>query len=168
MTKGRGRRKVREYDVVSFNYVILTWSNLSWFSGDHPVTFGVTASSGYHLIFMRLDSRCPERSCFWTESASVPPISPTLAERKVVTASPPSHIHLTWPCWTRLGWNATLLLPLPWLSLWDTSFSPHELGKGSIDVCAWMHHTLVRDALAKPLCGHMPTPALEIATGPPW
>lgn len=168
MTKGRGRRKVIAYDVVSFNYMILTWRNLSWFPGDHTVTLGVTGSGGYCLIFMRLDSRCPERSWFWTESASVPPISPTLAKTKVATAAPPSHIHMTWPCWARLGWSATLPVPLPWLSSWDTSFSPCELGKGSTDVCAWVHHTLVRDALAKPLRGHRPTPAPEIAMGLPW
>lgn len=88
MTKGRGTRKVIAYDVVSFNCVILTWRNLWWFSGDQPVTLGVTASGSYCLIFMRLDSRCPERNCFWTESAPFPPISPTLAKTKVATAPP--------------------------------------------------------------------------------
>lgn len=60
--KREGRRKMIGYDAVSFNYVFLTWRNLSWFSGDHPVTLGITTHGGYCLIFM--DSRCPEVSWF--------------------------------------------------------------------------------------------------------
>lgn len=45
---------------------------------------------------------------------------------------------------------------------------PPRTGKGSIDVDAWMHHTLVRGVLAKPLHEHMPTPAPQITIGPPY
>lgn len=34
--------------------------------------------------------------------------------------------------WAKLGWEATLLVLLAWLSSWDTSFSPCELGKAPL------------------------------------
>lgn len=85
----------------------------------------------------------------------MPSVSPTLAKRKA------DHVE-------QGGAEMPRLKTVPWFLLWKISSSPRELGKGSIDVCACMHHTLVRDAFAKPLCRHVPTPAPEIAMGPLW
>lgn len=133
------------------------------FSGDHPVTLGVTASDIYHLISL---SRCPERSCFWPKSTSVPPLSSTLSKRMVGTASPPSYIHTTRPC--EPSWAEK---PPSW-------FSWHGFHHGTLlsAPVSWerLHWCLclgapclVGDALHKPLCRLASSPAPVIAAGPP-